>query len=547
MVAGAPTTSYDYQGEKKMTVFAKTRALVVACVLGVALVLATTGNAATPTVQRYVVVFKSGHSGVGYRAVKQAGGTIVKANRVGIATVLSANASFEARLRASGAVAGVARDAGFFQPGSRTLARALVVPAPTGTHAQAAEAAACATLYSVSTSIGPDPLGPCQWDMRAIKATPSGSYGVTQGQGAKVGVMDTGIDLTHGDLMPNVDLATSCVFLYATTPTADPSEQVTRGDCSNKAALQDLAGHGTHTAGTIGAPINGTGIAGVAPMATIVALKSGTAEGYFFTDSVVDGLMYAGDQKLDVVSMSFFADPWLFNCRSDKDQKAIVQAISRAAKYAQQRGVVLVAAAGNEGIDLNHPVTDEISPDFPAGAAVTRSVNNSCIVLPTELPGVVVVTATGAENLLAWYSTYGQITDVTAPGGSRFQTPTFNSSRGRVLAPYSSTASDLALEAAINRLVVDPDGNFYAWLNGTSMAAPHAAGVAALIRAAHPGMPQGAVVAALRNTALKLPCPGVLDPGVAFFGAPVQVCTGGPGSNSFYGAGLVDAFAASTR
>jgi subtilisin family serine protease len=77
------------------------------------------------------------------------------------------------------------------------------------------------------------------------------------------------------------------------------------------------------------------------------------------------------------------------------------------------------------------------------------------------------------------------------------------------------------------------------------MAAPHAAGVAALIRAAHPGMSQGAVVAALRQTAMKLPCPGVLDPGVAFFGAPVQVCSGGVGSNSFFGAGLVDAFAAS--
>ena len=344
--------------------------------------------------------------------------------------------------------------------------------------------------------------------------------------------------------MPNVDVAASCVFLYATTPTADPAEQVTRGDCSNKAALQDLAGHGTHTAGTIAAPINGMGTAGVAPEATIVVLKAGTAEGFFFTDSVVDALRYAGDQRLDVVNMSFFADPWLFNCRSDKDQKAIVQAITKAALYAEQRGVVLVAAAGNEGIDLNHPVTDEISPDFPPGAAVSRPVNNSCVVLPQEIPGVVVATATGAQNLLAWYSTYGNITDVTAPGGSRFQTPTFDPTRGRVLAPYSSTASDLALEAALGRLVQDPNGNYYAWLNGTSMAAPHVAGVAALIRAAHPGMPQGSVVAMLRNTATKMPCPAALDPGVVFFGAPVQVCAGGSGNNNFYGKGLVNAAAA---
>ena len=77
------------------------------------------------------------------------------------------------------------------------------------------------------------------------------------------------------------------------------------------------------------------------------------------------------------------------------------------------------------------------------------------------------------------------------------------------------------------------------------MAAPHAAGVAALIRAAHPGMPQGAVAALLRNTATPQPCPPELDPGVEFFEAPVQVCSGGPGSNNFYGKGLVNALTAS--
>jgi subtilisin family serine protease len=416
---------------------------------------------------------------------------------------------------------------------------------PDGTNTAAAEAAACASLYGVSAAVGPDSLSACQWDMRAIGATSSGSYSVNRGRGVRVGDIDTGIDLTNGDIMPNVDVAASCVFLYADTPTANPAEQVTRGDCSDKAALQDLAGHGTHTAGIIAAPINGIGVAGVAPAATIVVLKAGTEQGFFFTQSVVDALRYAGDQHLDVVNMSFFADPWLFNCRNDQEQKAIIQAISAAARYAEQRGVVLVAAAGNDGIDLNHPTVDEISPDYPPGAAVTRPVNNSCVVMPTEIPGVVVVTATGAQNLLSWYSTYGNVTDVTAPGGSRFQTPRPDTARGRVLSTYSATAGDLADEAALGRLVQDTNGNYYAWLNGTSMAAPHAVGVAALIRAAHPGMPAGAVVAALRSGATHMPCPPALDPGVDFFGAPVQVCQGGIGSNNFYGAGLVNAVAAS--
>ena len=107
------------------------------------------------------------------------------------------------------------------------------------------------------------------------------------------------------------------------------------------------------------------------------------------------------------------------------DQRAIIQVISSAARYAEQRGVVLVAAAGNDGIDLNHPTTDEINPDWPDGAAVTREVTNGCVVMPTEIPGVVVVSATGAQNLLSWYSTYGNVVDVAAPGGSRFQ-PAFN-------------------------------------------------------------------------------------------------------------------------
>ena len=512
-----------------------------AAVATVAMVASTSafGVGSAPAT-RYLVVFKNGHSGAGVKAVRAAGGRLARINKIGVGTATSSNPAFEKALRGSGTVSGVARNAGFFQSALKAA------PPPAGTHDATAEAAACATLYSVPVTVGPDPLSPCQWDMRIIGASPSGSYAVNRGAGATVGDLDTGIDLGHPDIAPNLNVAKSCSFIYASTPTSDPSEQVTPGDCSNKSAIQDLNGHGTHTAGTMAAPINGLGIVGVAPSAKIVALKAGTIEGYFFTQSVVDGLVYAGDQRLDVVNMSFFADPWLFNCRNDPEQRAIIQAISRAARYAQQKGVLLVAAAGNEGIDLNHPVQDEISPDFPPGAAVTRPVNNSCVVMPTEIPGVVVVTATGAANLLAWYSTYGMITDVTAPGGSRFQTPTFNSARGRVLAPYSADASDLALEASLGRLVQDSTGAYWAWLNGTSMAAPHAAGVAALIRAAHPGIPQGALASALRKAATKMPCPSTHDPGVEFFGAPLQVCTGGPGSNSFFGSGLVNALAAAS-
>src|SRR5262245_37478389 len=400
-----------------------------ACTFAGLIVLALAGTApAVPPTSRYVVVLKEGHSAAGLAAVERAGGRLLALNKIGIATVDSSKPSFASKLRASGAIVGVANDAAFrVGTGPKLGLGALRGLTRAAVSSPATEAAACAGLYGVPATTGPDPLAACQWDMRAIKANP-GSYDVTKGAGARLGDIDTGIDLTSHEF--NLDLATSCSFIYATTPTSNPAEQVPVGDCSNKSAVQDLAGHGTHTAGIMAARINGHGTSGVAPDATIVALKAGTEQGFFFTDSVVNSLIYAGDHHLDVVNMSFFADPWLFNCRNDAEQRAIVQAISRAAAYAQKRGVVLVAAAGNDGIDLNHPIVDEISPDFPPGAAVTRPVNNSCVVLPMELPGVVVATATGAENLLAWYSTFGMTTDVTAPGGSRFQTPTFDPNRG---------------------------------------------------------------------------------------------------------------------
>ena len=132
------------------------------------------------------------------------------------------------------------------------------------------------------------------------------------------------------------------------------------------------------------------------------------------------------------------------------------------------------------------------------------------------------------ENLLTWYSTYGNNVDVAAPGGSRFQTPTFDGSRGRVLAPYSSTAGTSTSRRRLGRLVKDPaTGDYYAWLNGTSMAAPHASGSTALIRRGPSRMSQWrggrhAPCAEPRRSAVL----SALDPGVEFFGAPVQVCSG---------------------
>ena len=289
----------------------------------------------------------------------------------------------------------------------------------------------CEAFFGVSA--GPEPLSACQWDMREIDANAASRARAT-GDGVTVGVIDGGIDFTHPDL-DNIDVGLSCSFINSDTPTADPSE-IANGDCSNKAAVQDLQGHGTHVATTIAGALDGTGIVGVAPDATIVGLKACTIVGFCFVDSVAAALRYAGDQRLDVVNLSLFADPYLYYCSNDAGQRAMYQEMKNAAKYAQQRGVVVVAAAGNELHDLGHPVTDEISPDWPPDTAESRRIHNNCRVAPAELPGVVTVSATGV-NTLAGYSNVGSPIDVTAPGGDAAQTP--GTTFGRILAGWSST------------------------------------------------------------------------------------------------------------
>lgn len=388
----------------------------------------------------------------------------------------------------------------------------------------------CTQGYPGTT--GPDQLSSCQWDMAAIKAP--AAWPRATGAGIRVGVIDSGVDLLHPDLAGSIDLAASCSLINASTPTADPRE-VANGDCSNKAAVQDLQGHGTHVATTIAARANGIGIVGVAPDATIVALKACTISGYCFADSVAAALRRAGDLQLDVVNLSLFADPYLYYCADDAGQRAILKDLLDAAHYAQQRGVVIVAAAGNQADDLGHPTIDTISPDWPPGSEEIRRVRNNCRVAPAEIPGVVTVSATGVSRL-ASYSTVGHPVDVAAPGGDAGQTATTIFGRGRILAGWTSTDDTVGWNFYVgaNR-AVESGGGRYVWISGTSMASPHVAGAAALIRQLQPGLPPGAVAAKLRATATPMSCPAdwsATDP---------RQCTGGPGQTSFYGSGLVNA------
>jgi len=268
------------------------------------------------------------------------------------------------------------------------------------------------------------------------------------------------------------------------------------------------------------------------------------------------------------VNNSYFADPFLFNCRNDPAQRAIWKAEQRAIRFAIQNGVTVVAAEGNSSEDLSHPTMDITSPDYPPGGAQQREVTNACVVIPVEIPGVIGVSASGSflqgtnagqypDNLKSFYSSYGvSTTDVVAPGGdSLFGTPPFTGTAGRVLSAWPAA---LIANCPVQRRVFDAGspGALWCYVQGTSMASPHAAGVAALIisRYGSTSNPKngklrpGQVEALLQQTADPQACPETLPQGYFAIvgdqsGAP-QICQGGSGHNSWYGQGQVNALGA---
>ncbi|MFL5777370.1 MAG: S8 family serine peptidase, partial [Chloroflexota bacterium] len=340
------------------------------------------------------------------RTIGAAGGTVVATyGQIGVAIARSDSASFVTAVRRDRRIAGAVATGRF------------------GTQLSDDVAADDASTTTVDGTPAPgnDSLSGLQWDMVQIhapeaRAVNGGSPSVV------VGDIDTGLDFTHPDLAANVDFANSASCVSGV---AD----------STPAAWMDDNGHGTHTAGTIAAALNGIGIVGVAPNVKIAGIKAGNAAGFFFPEAVICSFMWAGSHHLQVTNNSYFADPWLFNCRNDAEQRAIWKAERRAIAWAQSQGVLVVAAEGNQADDLAHPTQDATSPDDTN--PVLRDIHNDCVVIPTELAGVVGVTANGNLGLKSYYSSYGMSTaDVVAPGGDSRLQVTAAATNGRVLSTW---------------------------------------------------------------------------------------------------------------
>lgn len=331
---------------------------------------------------------------------------------------------------------------------------------------------------NAASNINTNPYFGFQWQHKAINSAAAWQSG-HQGEGVKVAILDTGYDLTHPDLAGNVIYSKSFV----------PNEE----------AQFNYPGfsHGTHVAGIVGALDNNIGVVGVAPKAKLQLIKVLADSGKGSFSWILAGILDAVDQKADIINMSlgsylprngkFINDNGTPDDPSDdtvesntKAVQELIVAMSRVISYAHQKGVTVIAAAGNDAINGNK--------------------DKSGISIPANLPHVLSVSATGPTNWyedpqtdldqIASYSNYGTSeVSFSAPGGdSRLQ-------------PYMFWYFDMVLSTS--------QYGGYTFSAGTSMAAPHVAGVAALIIGKNGGpMTPARVEAALRASSDDLGKPG---------------------------------------
>jgi subtilisin family serine protease len=475
--------------------------------------------------KRWVIVFNqpNGLPNTVERIVANAGGVITaRLPEIGAIGARSSDPAFAAKIAAEPQVKAVSEDV-----------QVQMIPAG-GSHEVGAvnthETPGPAEPAGPDPQPGTEPLYNQQWDKMRMNASATGSYAVQRGRrDVVVAILDTGVEflpVPHPDIAPNLDAARSRSFVV-------PEGTGPAGGDPNPAAWDDRHGHGSWCASAVAAPINAFGISGVAPNVTVVALKVLDDAGSGSYLWVAQALVYAGVNQFDVASMSLGG----FLRHADHGQ-ALVTIVQRAVEFARSQGVLPIASLGNDNLDVSDGY---LFGDF--------------IVAPVELPGVVGVSATGYTNRKAFYSNYGVgKTDVSAPGGGSTtfdpMPPTY-AGNGRVLGAWASEGiGAITAPNRIDQCTPGPGGAcfWYAWVRGTSMAAPNAAGVAALIFSQYGiDIPPTRVESILQQTANNQPC--VDNDSPTYISLELAAyCKGEAGGyTNFFGKGIVDALKAVTQ
>lgn len=298
-----------------------------------------------------------------------------------------------------------------------------------------------------------EPFAGSQWGLRQIGA--ERAWDVSRGRGARVGIIDTGVDLAHAELAGRIVGSTRCIGTGGVA-----------ARCTGSA--QDDGGHGTHVAGIVAAPLDRTGVAGVAPEASLLVVKALDAEGSGEASDVAAGIDWLLGQGANVVNLSL--------AETSSLRRAGGLSLEAAIKRAAAAGAVVVMAAGN------HAETTQANAAY-------------------DLPAIVVA-ATDRDGRLAPYS---------RPLDARV--------RWGLVAP-GGTGSGAPERDVISTYWFPGRRSSYAWSAGTSMATPHVAGAAALLAAR--GVRGQAAVDQLLGTAAAASCGpgcrGLLDAGKALAG-----------------------------
>lgn len=312
------------------------------------------------------------------------------------------------------------------------------------------------------------------------------------GTGVVVSVIDTGYR-PHADLAANivggydfiVDTAVSNDGNGRDSSALDPGDWVAANECGGTHAAQNSSWHGTHVAGTIAAVTNNaSGVAGVAYSGKVVPARVlGKCGGY--TSDIADAITWASGGTVSGVPAN--ANPARVINMSLGGSGSCDSTTQTAINGARSRGTVVVVAAGNSNA-------------------------NAANYSPASCAGVVTIAATGRTGARAYYSNYGAVVDVAAPGGDM------------------SGSSANGVYSTLNTGTSSPGSDTYAYYQGTSMAAPHVAAVAALMLAKNSALTPDEVEAKLKSTARAFPgsC-SQCGSGIVDASAAVDAATGGGG------------------
>lgn len=295
-----------------------------------------------------------------------------------------------------------------------------------------------------------------------------GAWDITNGAGVVVAVLDTGYR-PHADLVANIlpgyDMISDSFVGNdgngRDSDAQDPGDWITANECGGTHAAQNSSYHGTHVAGTVAAVSNnGNGVAGVAYGAKVVPVRVlGKCGGY--TSDIADGIIWASGGSVSGVPAN--ANPAKVINMSLGGSGACDTTTQNAINSARSRGTVIVIAAGNDNSNANN-------------------------FNPGNCAGVINVAATNRSGGRAYYSNYGTSVDVAAPGGAQ----SFANDANGVLSTHNSGSTS-------------PGSDAYTYMQGTSMAAPHVAGVAALIAAVKPTATPDDIENYLKTTTRSFP------------------------------------------